>query len=372
MIAFKSNGHLTLGVEIELQLLDPETLDLKPVAHELFSLTTGNERIKPEIFQSMAEINTGICRDAHEAEADLRATANVLLTAADKVGARIASTGTHPFARYNERKLFSLERYEQLIDRNQWIARRLMIFGLHVHLGMRDGDSAIRFNNFFLHFVPHLLALTSSSPYWQGEDTGLASSRSTIFESCPTAGHPCRLKNWDEFSDLCGNLIRTQAIGSHKDLWWDIRPSPDFGTVEIRICDGLATIGEAAQIVAFIHALSHWYDRHSEYDSEHPAPYMWMMRENKWRAARHGLDAMLIADDKATLIPLRDDVREWFDRLSPIIRELGYENYMEGIGRTLTQGSSTQRQRLVFDRNGSLAEVARHNADEFEGDLRRH
>lgn len=366
MIEFKSNGHLTLGVEIEVQLLDPETLDLTPVATDLFALTAGNDHIKPEIFQSMAEINTGICRDAHAAETDLQDSSRVLRQAAQTLGIRVASTGTHPFARYADRKIFSAGRYEKLIDRNQWIARRLMIFGLHVHIGMKDGDTAIRFNNFFLHFVPHLLALTSSSPYWQGEDTGLASSRATIFESCPTAGHPCRVKNWEQFSDLCKNLIHSKAIGSHKDLWWDIRPSPDFGTIEIRVCDGLATIGEAVEIVAFIHALAHWYEEHAEYDSEHRAPYMWMMRENKWRAARHGLDAALIADDAAPLVPLREDVLDWLERLAPVTKKLGYEGYMQGIRQTLARGTSAMRQRAVFEKNGLLTDVTSHNATEFE------
>jgi len=365
MIEFKTNGHLTLGVEIEVQLLDPETYDLKPVAYDLFALTEGNDRIKPEIFQSMAEVTTGICKDVHEAESDLRGSFSILKEAAHRVGARIATTGTHPFARYNERKLFSLERYEQLIDRNQWIARRLMIFGLHVHIGMRDGDTAIRFNNFFLHFVPHLLALTSSSPFWQGEDTGLASSRATIFESCPTAGHPCRLNNWEEFSDLCKNLIRARAIASHKDLWWDIRPSPDFGTIEIRVCDGLATLDETMAIVAFVHLLAHWYELHADYDKEHPAPYMWMMRENKWRAARYGLTADIIVDNDHEPIPLKEDIESWLIELEPLAKIQGYGPYLHKLRSMMRGGTSAERQRRVFEATGSLREVAKHNADEF-------
>src|SRR5690606_12318585 len=147
----------------------------------------------------------------------------------------------------------------------------------------------------------HLLALTASSPFWQGEDTGLASCRSTIFESCPTAAHPCRLRDWAEFSGLCANLIKSKAIGSHKDLWWDVRPSPDFGTVEIRICDGLATLSETLAVVAFIHALAYWYDANADYDVTMRAPHMWMMRENKWRATRYGMDAEIIASPQADL-----------------------------------------------------------------------
>jgi glutamate---cysteine ligase / carboxylate-amine ligase len=372
MIDFKANGHLTLGVEIEVQLLDPQTFDLKPAAYTLFDHTGANPKIKPEIFQSMIEINTGICTNVHEARADLDETMSVLKQAASRADVRLAATGTHPFAKYSERKLFSAERYEQLIDRNQWIARRLMIYGLHVHLGMKDGDSCIRFNNFFLHFVPHLLALSASSPFWQGEETGLASSRSTIFESCPTAGHPCRLHSWEEFSDLCNNLTRCNAIGSHKDLWWDVRPSPDFGTLEIRICDGLATMGEALEMVAFIHALAHWYEAHSEFNSEIFAPYMWMMRENKWRAARHGLEADIITNANADVMPIRADVQEWLGLLHPQVKQLGYEAYFEGISHSLQKGTSGVRQRKVFAEKQTLAAVAQHNADEFESDMRRY
>jgi len=364
MIEFKTNGHLTLGVEIELQLLDPQTLDMKPVAQELFELTKATDKIKPESFLSMVEVTTGICHDVKEAGNDLRASFALLKEAAHKVGARIASTGTHPFAKYAEKIPYPSERIRYLIDRNQWISRRMMVCGLHVHVGMRDGDTAIRFNNFFLHFVPHLIALSSSSPFWQGEDTGLASWRSTIFESCPTAGHPCRLKNWYEFSDLCGNLIRTKAISSHKDLWWDIRPSPDFGTIEIRVCDGLATLDDALAITALIHLLGHWYEQHSDYDAVHHAPYMWMMRENKWRAVRYGLEADIIVDDANT--PVRNDLESWLEILSPLAAQMGYEAHMQRLRAILQLGTSAERQRKVFAATDSLEAVAAHNADECE------
>lgn len=364
-LPFHSKGHLTLGIEIEVQLLDPKTLDLKPVATELFARTAGNAKIKPEIFQSMAEINTGICRTVHDAKADLAPTIAELKAAAESIGALVATTGTHPFAKYSDRKLYAAERYAQLIDRNQWIARRLMIFGLHVHLGMRDGDTCIRLNNFLLHLLPHFLALSASSSYWQGEDTGLASCRATIFESCPTAGHPCHVTNWREFSELCTALIKSRAIASHKDLWWDIRPSPDFGTLEIRCCDGLATLSEMLSLVAFIHALAHWYEDHVDYHAEILGPYTWMMRENKWRAARYGLEADIIASGEADLVPLRDDIRAWLKRIEPQIERLGYAGYIQGLERTLTEGASHVRQRHVFARTGSLLEVARHNVREF-------
>ncbi len=366
IIPFKSKGHLTLGIEIESQLLDPNTLDLKPSAPELLKQLGNNDKIKPEIFQSMVEITTNVCTTVQETETDLCVTIRALQEAAQKMKILIATTGTHPFARYSDRKLFKTKRYLQLIDRNQWIARRLMIFGLHVHLGMRNGDTCIRFNNFFLHFVPHLIALTSSSPFWQGEDTGLASCRSTIFESCPTSGHPCWLKDWKEFSYLCSKLIHSKSIISYKDLWWDIRPSPNHGTMEIRICDSLATLSETLSVIAFIHALAHWYNDQSEYVTESVAPPMWMMRENKWRAMRHGMEADIIANSEEKLIPLREDIFLWIKKISPQINRLGYTPYFAGIERIANHGASHIRQRNVFDKTGSLLEVIRHNVKEFQ------
>lgn len=366
MLPFKSNGHLTLGVEIELQLLDGKTFDLTPQSIGLLSLTESNSRIKSEIFQSMLEINTGICGNVQEVERDLREDIEALQAACAEKDIHLASTGTHPFAKYSERKIFPAGRYEGLIERNQWIARRIMIFAMHVHLGLRDGDSCIRFNNFFIRFIPHLLGLTASSPFWQGDETGLASCRTTIFESCPTAGHPCRMKDWQEFSDLCDQLIRTQAITDLKDIWWDIRPSPNFGTMEIRICDGPASLQEMAAVTAFIHTLAHWYDTHMDYGQQTEAPAMWIMRENKWRATRYGLEASLIDYETMGLVPLRDDIAAWMSRIESFAKQLGYQKYWDDLHTILERGTSHQRQLKVFADTGSLEAVSRHNAREFE------
>lgn len=365
MIPFAPSAALTLGVEIELQLLDAATLDLSPRAVDMLALCEPSDKVKPEIFQSMIEINTGICADAHAADADLRESFALVARAARQLGLRLATPGTHPFARYNERVIYPADRYRMLIDRNQWIARRLMIFGLHVHLGMESGDACIRFNNFFLHLVPHLLAISASSPFWQGEDTGLASSRSTIFEACPTAGHPCRVEDWAEFSELCERLQRSRAITSHKDLWWDVRPSPDFGTLEIRCCDGLPNRADTLALVAFIHALAHWYQDHADYDTRPFAPSMWMMRENKWRAARHGLEAEIIVNPRGDCRPLREDIAMWLTRLEPYIAEFGYDAYMLQL-QAMLERPGYVRQREAFAAREDIGDVAALCADEFD------
>lgn len=365
MLPFRTNGHLTLGVEIELQLIDRQTLDLKPVALDVLKDIGESTKIKPEIFQSMLEINTGICTNVHEVKNDLHQSMELLNNVCTKHGVLISSTGTHPFAKYSERIIYPADRYQYLIDRNQWIARRLMIFGMHVHIGMKDGDSCIRFNNFMLYFVPHIIALTASSPFWQGEETGLASSRSTIFESCPTAGHPCRVTDWQGFSELVAQMTECKAINSLKDIWWDIRPSPDFGTLEIRACDGPATLQETTAVVAFIHSLARWYDANADYDQVHPAPQMWIMRENKWRATRHGLEALLIKDQGQNLISLREDMATWMDRIWPFAEKLGYQNYWQNLKTIMEQGNSTQRQLKIFDQSSSTQAVTQHNTEEF-------
>ncbi len=366
MIPFTTHGNLTLGVEIELQLIDKNTRDFKHVAIDLLSRVKHNPKIKPEFFQSMIEINTGVCCNVQEAEADLQASIAQVKEVSQELGAVVAGVGTHPFARYAERMPYPSERYDSLIDRNQWIARRMIIFGLHVHIGMPDGDSCVHFNNFFLWLVPHMLGLSASSPFWQSDETGLASCRATIFESCPTAGHPPRFKNWEEFSSLCDRLIRCHAIQQIKDLWWDLRPSPDYGTLEIRACDGTATLAETMAMVAFIHALAHWYRDHKEFDVDKLAPYSWIIRENKWRAVRHGLDAEIIIDGEGRNVPLREDVQYWIGELSPYIKALGYEKYFDTLQNIMRQGASYQRQRAIFARTGSLQDVVLHNVKEFD------
>ncbi len=366
-LSFAASEPLTLGVEVEVQLLDEETLDLSPQSPALLEkLSHLGNRVKAEIFQSMLEFNTGICKNAHDVHADLAKTMDASESAATELGLRLASAGTHPFARYQERILFPASRYKDLIDRNQWIARRLMIFGLHVHVGMRDGEHAIQMTNAALHYLPMLLALSASSPYWHGEDTELASSRITFFESLPTGGHPCLVRSWDEFTELYGRLFKANAIRSPKDLWWDIRPSPHFGTIEFRICDGLATLEETTALTALIHALCVFIDRQLAEGRRFDPPPDWIMRENKWRASRWGVGADLIMNSDGQTAPFREVVRAMLDTLQPIAKELAYEPLFETIALILDRGTSSLRQRKAsHSAGGDLKAVADFNAREF-------
>ena len=364
-LKFQSNGELTLGVELEVQLINPKDGELIPKSEALLGMVSDKARIKPEIFTTMLEINTGKQDTVQQIEQDLGVTIAELLLLGNTIGVDVASTGCHPTARYTDALVYPSRRYNELIDRNQWLSRRIIIFGLHVHMGMRDGDQCIRYNNFLLYFIPHLIALSASSPFWQGEDTGLSACRPSIFEALPTAGQPYQVKSWTEFEQLYQTLMDCKSITSLKDLWWDMRPSPGFGTLEVRVCDGTATLSETVAVVAFIHLLAHWFRDHVEWIESFPPPSRWLSRENKWRAMRHGMEAaFLVSIDGKTKL-LKDDITDWLTKLESYTEKLGYQEYVQTIRDIITHGNSSTRQRKVFESTGDLKAVVRHNAAEF-------
>lgn len=364
-VVFRSNGELTLGVEMELQLIDPFTQDLSPRAKELLEAGRHIERLKPEYYLSTVEINTGICADVQKVEKDLRETMAEIAPIADKLELQFSTTGVHPFAKYTDCLISPTPRYKEMTERNQWMSRRMTVYGLHVHIGMASGDDCIRFNNFFMRFLPHMLALSGSSPFWQGMDTGLASCRPTTYEALPTAGLPYPLQNWRDFVQLYTMLKRCNSIKSLRDLWWDLRPSPAYGTLEIRVCDGTATLFETLAIVAFIHCLAHWFKDNGEWMESFTSPPHWLARENKWRAIRYGLDAELVANGEGQTRMVRDDLVKWMARVKPYAQKLGYEGYMADLHTLLEKGTSSTRQRAVFERTQSLQEVVKANVEEY-------
>lgn len=368
-LTFHPSSAMTIGVEVELQILDRDTLDLTPGAQPIFERLGGERRnIKAEIFQAMIEINTGICRDVGQVRLDLEREIATVRAACDGLGLELASAGSHPFARYDERILYPAERYQHLIDRNRWIARRLMIFGLHVHVGMRDGEHAMAMTNGMLRYLPHLLALSASSPFWQGSDTGLASSRITIFEALPTAGHPCTFGSWAEFQSVYDSLVASRAISSVKDLWWDIRPHPDYGTVELRICDSLPTISETVAVVALVRAIYAWLDeQHRSGRRFLPLPD-WILRENKWRASRWGLEAEIVLDETGRTDYLRSQIETLLEALKPYAAPLGCAAEFETAALMLRRPGSHQRQRMVLAQRGSPRSVAEALVEEFRTD----
>lgn len=366
-----SKTPLSIGVELELQVLDGETLLLTPRAEEIISLLN-NEKLTKEFFQSTIEVVTGICQTVQDVQADLHKSLLQVQQAATSLTLKISSTGTHPEADYRDRIITPSPRYHDLADRNRWLIRRMAVYGMHIHIGMPSADGAIQFNNFLLHFVPHVLALSASSPFWQRMDTGLAAARPTMYESMPTSGMPYVVKDWKQFQRLYASLLRTSSIGSMKDLWWDIRPSPSFGTVELRICDEPATLEEAVAIVAFVHLLAHWFMDHvTEWNASHKTIQRWILRENKWRTIRFGLQAEIIKRENKKPVRLAEDIHFWIEELQPYTSKLAYGNYMATIERILKQGNSATRQHAVFSVNNNLHEVTRFNVREFEMGLQR-
>jgi carboxylate-amine ligase len=351
-IPFQSSERASLGVEWELQLVDLETRELSPGAVEILEQIRPGDaeehpKAKHELLQSTIEIITGICTTVAEAKADLSGTLAEVSAAAQHRGLGLICAGTHPFTDWQTQKISPKERYLQLVERMQWLARRLQIFGVHVHVGVRAPEKAVPIVNALCQYVPHFLALSASSPYWVGRDTGLASARTKVFESMPTAGLPYQLSGWDEFESYMETLISTHAIESVREVWWDIRPHPGFGTVELRICDGLPTIDEIGAVAALSQCLVEQLDGQLDRGYTLPTPASWVLRENKWRAARYGLDADIVVDEKGTVRPVRQAILDLVEDLTPTAKRLDCSAELADVERVLAVGASYQRQRAV-------------------------
>ena len=373
-IPFNSSERSTLGVEWELMLVDRETRELTSGAAEVIgsALPAGAEEhptAKHELFSSTIEVITGICSTVGEATADLAGTIEALQPEVERRGQALMCAGTHPFTDWQSQQISPGERYAKLVDDMQWLARRLQIFGVHVHVGVRHPDKAVHVVNALTAYVPHLLALSASSPYWKGSDTGLASARSKVFEGLPTAGLPFMLDDWDEFERYMETLLKTKAISSIKEVWWDIRPHPAFGTVEMRIADGLPTLGEVGSVAAIVQCLVEMFDREMDKGYTLPRPKMWVVRENKWRAVRHGMDAEIITGEDHQLVPVREALLELVRDLSPTAERLGCLEELLRVQAVVEGGASYARQRAVAAASGGdLSAVVDSLVEEFATD----
>ena len=365
-IQFTPSDGPTLGVEVELQIVDLESRNLVPRAPELLAATNDHPHVKTELLQSTVELNTGICRDVKEVRRDLMEVNEVVQPICEKLGCGVISCGTHPFSTWPEQLTTDDIRYKQLIDRVQWPAQRLMIFGLHVHVGMDSAEKAVAVFNQLSNYIPQFLALSASSPFWQGNDTGLASVRTKVFETLPTAGLPEQLVNWGEFQTFMNTLIAARAIESIREVWWDIRPHPGFGTVELRMCDGVATMGELLGIAAFMHCAVVWLSE--EYENGHlPPPFRhWILRENKWRASRWGLEADLICDNEGNLAKNAHLIRQMMEDFIPLSERLNCQEELMSITDILDQGPSYLRQRKVHEQSGQLESVVDSLIEEWK------
>ena len=353
-IPFHSSPSSSLGVEWELQLVDRETRQLTSGATEILAeLSPDGEHptAKAELLQSTIEVITGVCTTVPEALADLAGTIAEVTALAEPRGLALMCAGSHPITDWQSQQISDHPRYVKLIEDMQWLARRMQIFGVHVHVGVRSPDKAIVIVNALSSYIPHFLALSASSPYWVGSDTGLASSRSKVFEGLPTAGLPHQLKDWAQFEQYMETLIKTQTIASIKEVWWDVRPHPTYGTVELRICDGLPTIAEVGMVAALSQCLVDTFDREIDKGYTLPTPRRWVVQENKWRAARYGLDASIIVGQDGVQ-PVRDALRELVQDMRSTAERLGCSAQLDVVEQVLEGGASYQRQRAVAAASG--------------------
>ena len=370
-IPFVPSPTSSLGVEWELQLVDRETRQLTSGATEILAELSGtadgeHPTAKHELLQSTIEVITGVCSTVPEAMADLQATIDDVARLAGARGLGLMCAGTHPVTDWQSQQISDNPRYVKLIEDMQWLARRMQIFGVHVHVGVRSPDKAIATVNALSTYIPHFLALSASSPYWVGGDTGLASARSKVFEGLPTAGLPHQLKDWAQFEDYMETLVKTRTIDSIKEVWWDVRPHPTYGTVELRICDGLPTMAEVGMVAALSQCLVDTFDREIDKGYTLPTPRRWVVQENKWRAARYGLDAQIIVGQDDVL-PVRDALRELVADMRPTAERLGCSEQLDTVEQVLEGGASYQRQRAVAAASGGdLTAVVDSLLAEFE------
>jgi carboxylate-amine ligase len=358
-IDFSPSQRTSLGVEWELQLIDLDTRELTGASDAILAAIAGDgehPKAKHELLQSCIEVITGVCQTVAEAKADLAETVAEVGKAAAERNVGLMCSGTHPITDWATQRVTDIPRYLALVERNQWLARQLQIFGVHVHCGIRAPGKAIPIVNALLGYLPHFLALSASSPYWIGADTGLASYRSKVFEALPTAGLPYQLSGWDAFERYMEALVSSHAIESIREVWWDIRPHPGFGTVELRICDGLPTLDEIGCVAALSQCLVERFDRQLDNGYTLPEPRPWLVRENKWRAARYGLDAEIVVDNSGRLQPVTEAITDLVDDLLPIGRRLDCAAELEAVPRLIERGASYQRQRVVAARHAGALE----------------
>ena len=361
-ILFNASERSTLGVEVELAIVDRRSRELRSGASEMLRRLEKERgephpKAKNELIESNVELVTGICSTVAEARVDLEATLADLAPVAEGLGLALLCAGTHPFSDWATQDITPNDRYLRLVDEVQWPARRMAIFGIHTHVGVRSGEKAIAIANALTGYIPHFLALSASSPWFEGRDTGLASARSKVFEGLPTAGLPQLLGGWDQFSELMTTLIAAKAISSIREIWWDIRPHPNFGTVELRICDGIPTMTEIACVAALAQCLVEWMDSLIDRGYTLPCPKAWIVGQNKWRAARHGVDAEIIVDERGTLASLSESIVSLVEELTPVAQRLGCPDELGHARRVLEHGPSYLRQRRWMEAGGSLSDV---------------
>lgn len=354
--------RFTVGVEEEFQIVDPQTWELRSHVSELLASSAASlgEQIKPELHQSIVEVGTKICQNVPELREEILRIRRELTSAAERVGLAVAAAGTHPFSHWKDQILSPGVRYDSIVEELQQLARSLLIFGLHVHVAVPDRTVAIDLMNAARYFLPHLLALSTSSPFWMGRDTGLKSYRTTIFRRFPRTGVPDHFGSWGEYESFVNLLIELHSIDDARKIWWDVRPHPTFGTLEFRVCD-VPTRPEVAVMLgaltqAIVVKLYRLYEKNLGFRLYRRA----LIEENKWRAARWGLDGKLIDFGKRAEVPMRDLALELLEFVDDVLDELESREAVEYVHTVLREGTSADRQLAVYRETGDLKAVVRY------------
>ncbi|MGA9981021.1 MAG: carboxylate-amine ligase [Candidatus Sulfotelmatobacter sp.] len=362
----------TIGIEEEYQTVDPSTGELRShIQAEL--LQKGKlllqERVKAEMHQSVVEVGTGICQNIKEAKAEVKMLRRGIVKLAKESGLRLASVATHPFSDWRVQEIYPDDRYKGIVEDLQLVARANLIFGLHVHIGIEDRETAIHMMNHARYFLPHILALSTNSPFWLGMNTGLKSYRCKVFDKFPRTNIPDYFPSWGEYDNFIKLLIKTNCIDNAKKIWWDIRPHPFFNTIEFRVCDvpmrADETIAIAALIQATVAKLHKLYTANQGFRLYRRA----LIMENKWRASRYGLDGKMIDFGKQTEVPTRDLIHEYLEFVDDVVDELDSREELNYIHEILKHGSGADRQLRVFEQTGDLKKVVDYIVEETEAGL---
>lgn len=351
--------QFTLGIEEEFQIVDPETRELRSHVSEFLEegkMLLG-EQIKPEMIQSMIEVGTGVCKNIQEARSDITRLRSIISGLAAKSRLVIVAASTHPISRWQDQKIFDDERYELLVQELQTVARSLLIFGLHVHVGVADRERQIHIMNAARYFLPHVLALSTSSPFWMAHNTGLKSYRSEIFKQFPRTDIPDHFDSYSGFQRYVDLLIKTGCIDNGKKIWWDVRPHPFFPTLEFRICDIPTRVDDTIAIAALFQAIVAKLYKLIEKNLGFRLYRRALIQENKWRAVRWGLEGKLIDFGKQKEVPVRDLIHELLDFVDDVLDELGSRKEVEHIHTILERGTSADEQLRVYRETNSLQAV---------------
>jgi len=354
--------RFTIGVEEEFQIIDPKTCELRSHVMQLVNEVSPSiqDQVKHEMHQSIVETGTNICENVGELRVEMHRTRGELIAAAERAGLQVAAAGTHPISSWIDQEISPGERYDHIVEELQQLARSLLIFGMHIHVAMPDKQTTIDMMNMVRYFLPHLLALSTSSPFWMGRNTGLKSFRTTVFRRFPRTGIPEQFESWSDYENFTNLLMKLHCIDNPKKIWWDVRPHPVFGTLEFRMCDVTTKVEEACAIAALTQAivvkLHRLYTSNQSWRIYRRA----LIEENKWRAARYGIEGKMIDFGKEQEVPMKVLIPELLELVDDVVDDLGSRSAVNYVNTILSEGTSAERQLRVFEQTGDLRAVVQH------------